>query len=121
MNDIVELTTGPVRGRVFEDFSLFQGIPYAAPPTGELRWRAPQPVQPWTEVRDATNPYFQDAPTGEIFSEAAGQIPDAAIGPRDQTIQEQFTNGLVQIERQGVSPDQAWDNVLSELENALAE
>ncbi|WP_236671499.1 ABC transporter substrate-binding protein [Streptomyces sp. 7-21] len=73
------------------------------------------------EVRDATNPYFQDAPTGEIFSEAAGQIPDAAIGPRDQTIQEQFTNGLVQIERQGVSPDQAWDNVLSELENALAE
>lgn len=68
MNDIVELTTGPVRGRVFEDFSLFQGIPYAAPPTGELRWRAPQPVQPWTEVRDATKPGNPCPQTASAFA-----------------------------------------------------
>ncbi len=33
----------------------FKGIPYAAPPVGALRWKSPQPVQPWPDVRDATN------------------------------------------------------------------
>ena len=29
-------------------------MPYAAPPVGDLRWRAPEPVKPWTAVADAT-------------------------------------------------------------------
>ncbi|MGW1956978.1 carboxylesterase/lipase family protein [Streptomyces sp. NPDC001920] len=33
---------------------VFQGIPFAAPPTGELRWRPPRPGERWTGVRDAT-------------------------------------------------------------------
>ena len=32
----------------------FKGVPFAAPPVGELRWRTPQPATPWDEVRDAT-------------------------------------------------------------------
>ena len=36
------------------DLAIFKGIPYAAPPIGSLRWREPQPVEPWTGVRDTT-------------------------------------------------------------------
>ncbi|MGP4114523.1 ABC transporter substrate-binding protein [Streptomyces sp. 4N509B] len=74
-----------------------------------------------SEVVSVTSEYFNGAPTGQIFSDAAGEIPAAVIGPRDQTIQEGLTDGLVQIEQQGVSPDEAWDNTMSQLENALAE
>jgi para-nitrobenzyl esterase len=33
---------------------VFRGLPFAAPPVGENRWRAPQPVEPWESVRDAS-------------------------------------------------------------------
>jgi para-nitrobenzyl esterase len=41
------------RGRA-ADVSVFRGIPYAAPPTGPLRWAPPAPVPSWSGVRDAT-------------------------------------------------------------------
>src|SRR5881227_538669 len=51
---IVETTSGTVRGREKNGIQDFRGIPYAAPPVGELRFRPPQPVEPWNGVRDAT-------------------------------------------------------------------
>ncbi|WP_158888224.1 carboxylesterase/lipase family protein [Amycolatopsis anabasis] len=48
--------SGPVRGTVTRDYREFNGIPYAAPPVGDLRWRAPRPARPWTAPRDATKP-----------------------------------------------------------------
>lgn len=54
--DVVRTDAGPVRGTVAEGYRVFQGIPYAAPPVGELRWRSPQPPKRWTEPLDATKP-----------------------------------------------------------------
>jgi len=50
----VTIDSGVIQGAVNNGVAAFKGIPYAQPPLRELRWRAPQPVKPWTGVRDAT-------------------------------------------------------------------
>jgi para-nitrobenzyl esterase len=50
----VQTADGPVTGAVTDTISTFLGIPYAAPPVGELRWKPPQPRAPWTTPLDAT-------------------------------------------------------------------
>ena len=52
----VQLDTGLVQGEVVEGTTVqvFRGIPYAAPPVGDLRWRPPTSVAPWEGVRSAT-------------------------------------------------------------------
>ena len=50
----VETTAGIVQGVAAKNHRTFLGIPYAAPPTGPLRWRPPQPVNRWEGVRQAT-------------------------------------------------------------------
>jgi len=53
-NCIVETSYGKVRGYSRRGVIKFKGIPYAAPPIGELRFKPPAPVEQWGEVRDAT-------------------------------------------------------------------
>jgi len=55
----VRLKAGPVEGTTENGLGVYKGIPFAAPPVGALRWRPPQPVKPWTQVRAATK--FADA------------------------------------------------------------
>jgi para-nitrobenzyl esterase len=51
---VVKVTGGEIVGRSWQDVkgATFRGVPFAAPPVGELRWRDPAPVKPWTGQRD---------------------------------------------------------------------
>ncbi|MFJ8744553.1 carboxylesterase/lipase family protein [Embleya sp. NPDC127516] len=50
---LVRLPVGTLRGRAENGLAVFRGIPYAAPPVGELRWRPARPHPGWAGVRDA--------------------------------------------------------------------
>jgi para-nitrobenzyl esterase len=50
-----DVTGGPVSGVPSDGVVSFKGIPFAAPPVGSLRWRSPQPVKPWTGVKQASS------------------------------------------------------------------
>ena len=51
---IVEVKEGLLSGTTDGKTAVLMGIPYAAPPVGELRWRAPKPAAHWDGVLDAT-------------------------------------------------------------------
>ncbi|MFA5267711.1 MAG: carboxylesterase family protein [Methanoregula sp.] len=49
---VVKTDAGSVSGMQQGNLRVFTGIPFAAPPTGDLRWRPPAPVQPWEGVKE---------------------------------------------------------------------
>lgn len=52
---IVQTQSGKISGEILlGGIQVFKGVPFAAPPVGELRWKAPQPVKPWTDVKACT-------------------------------------------------------------------
>ncbi len=51
---VIGLDSGRIGGVAAGDIVIFRGIPYAAPPVKALRWRPPQKVAAWSDVRDAT-------------------------------------------------------------------
>lgn len=53
---VVKIRQGALQGMSADGAATFLGLPYAAPPVGELRWRPPAPGPSWSGVRDATKP-----------------------------------------------------------------
>lgn len=72
----VRTDAGWVRGSEAGDHRIFQGIPYAAPPVGELRWRSPQAVAPWQGVRDAGAPGSRCAQTADVWGLPGSEAED---------------------------------------------
>jgi para-nitrobenzyl esterase len=66
----VRIANGVVQGTQEDGLSIYRGIPFAAPPVGALRWRAPQPVKNWTGVLHADH-----------FAPACMQHLEAWMGP----------------------------------------
>src|SRR5215831_5156445 len=66
----VEVAGGKVAGVAANGIVSFKGIPFAAPPVGALRWKAPQPLKPWTGVREGSKfgpSCMQDATFARVF------------------------------------------------------
>ena len=64
----VKTSKGELRGVEEDGLRIFRGIPFAKPPVGDLRFRAPQEIAPWQGVRDATR-----------FASRAMQVPNEAL------------------------------------------
>ena len=69
-NGVVGTESGKLRGVTQDAVESFKGVPFAAPPVGPLRWRAPQPVRGWSDVRPA-NSYSADCMQVPFPSDAA--------------------------------------------------
>jgi para-nitrobenzyl esterase len=67
---IVKDENGKLRGTIENGVASWKAIPFAAPPIGKLRWRAPQPAANWSGVRDATN-YSNDCMQKPFGGDAA--------------------------------------------------
>jgi para-nitrobenzyl esterase len=52
---VVTVAQGQLAGSRAEGINVFRGIPYAAAPVGDLRWKAPRPAEPWSGIRDAAD------------------------------------------------------------------
>src|SRR6476620_6466554 len=77
----VTVEGGALAGRVdpASGVLVFDGIPYAAPPVGDLRWRPPRPTAPWEGVRQASQlgrNCMQHQPYGDITADVAGKSED---------------------------------------------
>jgi para-nitrobenzyl esterase len=62
---VVKVSQGEVQGTVADGVAVFKGLPFAAPPVGELRWRVPQHAAKWSGVR-----------AGNVFSATCAQSED---------------------------------------------
>ena len=86
---VVSLTGGLLRGGREEGVSVFRGVPFAQPPVGGLRFRAPRPVEPWTGVRDATRSssasyqvnHVNQGVVGRVVREIDPGVPGVIAGP----------------------------------------
>lgn len=52
-DNLVACSQGILRGEPLDGVTVFRGVPFAMPPVGNLRWRAPQPPSPWRGIRPA--------------------------------------------------------------------
>jgi para-nitrobenzyl esterase len=82
MNAVVKTRQGEVRGSLADGVHTFKGIPYAAPPFGAHRLRSPQPVEPWSGVRDALT-FGAEPPQLRLDPQTQALAPDPAVPGED--------------------------------------
>src|SRR4051794_8616334 len=79
---VVRVDSGELQGVVGDGVASYKGIPFAAPPVGELRWRPPQPLAPWTVLRQAAE-YGADCMQGRFGPPPAAGAPPARVPSED--------------------------------------
>jgi para-nitrobenzyl esterase len=81
---VVRVDSGELQGVVADGVASFKGIPFAAPPVGELRWRPPQPPAKWTGARQAAE-FGADCMQGRFGPPPAPGAGARAAGPAGAT------------------------------------
>jgi cellobiose transport system substrate-binding protein len=61
-------------------------------------------------VQDASNAYFSDAPTGQIFGAGAADFQPVYLGPQNNAVRTEFENALRSVEQGERTPDEAWED-----------
>lgn len=89
--DPVKLDTGYISGTTIgepgKEVRIYRGVPYAAPPVGELRWKPPQPVEPWSGILECT-----------VFRDSAVQ-PEVGFAPGPKSEDSLYLNVLTPAKR----------------------
>ncbi|NAZ76281.1 extracellular solute-binding protein [Kineococcus sp. T13] len=70
-------------------------------------------------VSSATDEYFQGAPIGQIFSDAAEKAPTQVLGEEDAVVKSALVQALLSVETNGVAPAQAWESASKDLANQI--
>src|SRR5690606_39124412 len=99
---VVETAAGKLGGSRTDNVYVFRGVPYGASTAGANRFRAPQPREPWSGVRDATQ--FGATAPQRTHAEMAGTQPGHAEGESRMSAFMQFLHGLA-----GDEPEQGED------------
>ncbi len=91
--DPIKLDAGYVSGTTVgepgKEVRIYRGVPYAAPPVGDLRWKPPQPVEPWTGIRECT-----------AFSDSAAQV-EVGFAPGPKSEDSLYLNVLTPAKKTG--------------------
>ncbi|HEX6242695.1 MAG TPA: carboxylesterase family protein, partial [Polyangiales bacterium] len=78
----IKIASGPITGEAAQEAGkrvlIFRGVPYAAAPTGALRWKPPQPVAAWTSAREATK-WGDRCPQGESTLSSPGAMSEDCL------------------------------------------
>jgi len=88
----VTVDSGKLSGLAIDDnLTVFRGVPYAAPPVGDLRWKPPQPLEPWDGVREC-----------DRFGSPAIQFNNPEIGSEDCLFLNIWTTAKTNTEKRPV-------------------
>ena len=102
LSDPLEIDTGYISGTLIGDVDnpvrAYRGIPYAAPPVGDLRWKPPQPAAAWDEIRQCTE-----------FSKACPQLSMSGFPPPSMSEDCLYLNLMTPVKNKGEAlPVMVW-------------
>ncbi|SDY07274.1 cellobiose-binding protein [Micromonospora pattaloongensis] len=89
---------------------------------GAFKAKGPLPSSPQAlddpAIKDATNPYFSDAPVGQIFGAGAKSLKPVYMGPRNQAVRTEVENAVRTVELGQRTPDKGWQDATANAKKA---
>ncbi|MEU2023045.1 extracellular solute-binding protein [Streptomyces sp. NPDC016469] len=71
------------------------------------------------DVKNATLPYFNNAPIGQLYADEAKSIPETILGPKDAAIKDTISTQINNMEQRGTKPDDAWEAATKAIDKVI--